>query len=71
MGVYSCVKSLIFDMLGLRLRGRDEEVFVVEAAFASAEDGALQSSLVALTIFFEAFGLFALAAFPHCLRLNP
>lgn len=70
-GIYSCVKSLIFDLLGLRLRRRDEEIFVVEAALAPAEDGALQSSLVALAVLLEALGLLALATFPHRLGLNP
>ena len=54
----------------MRLRWRDQEVFVIKAAFAPAEDCALQPSLVALAILFEALGLLALAAFPYCLWLN-
>ena len=70
MRSYSCVKSLIFDLLRLRLRGRHQEVLVVEAALAAAEDRALQPGLVALAVFLQALGLLALAALPHRLWLH-
>ena len=64
------VKSLIFDLLRLRLRGRHQEVLVVEAALAAAEGRALQPGLVALAVLLEALGFLALAALPHRLWLH-
>lgn len=52
------------------MRWRDEEIFVIEAALAAAENCALQPALVALTVLLKTFGLLAFTAFPDCFRLN-
>jgi hypothetical protein len=54
--------------LGEVLPGR---ALIIEAALAAAEDGALDSALIAFAVFLEAFGLLALAALLDSLGLHP
>ena len=56
-------------VLGRRRARTHWHSLIIEASLTPAEDSALDATLVALTVFLQAFGLFALTAFLDRFRL--